>query len=719
MSDFNDDRLERARQIREFKKNPPKKEVGMNENPWAKLIALKKENDAKRETEMQRTGFDPSSISSETLINNSSQDNDGLNGFGSNNQPQLNLGSFNNQVGQQPQQVKPGAEVYVIAVFKEIGATIKGTWESFKGNDLEFASKYGRALMFTGVSVLIASLIFLFVSFFINWKRPLALSAGGILLIAGGLFIQTIVYNKTADEEEDEEDGNENDEDIANMLLNGNEEVEEENNSYDDFLEEDYMYTEEPKEEVKPSFLDKNIFNSIPERLSFTEATKGLSQIDPEMYTRSFLYERYQGFLPKRNPNFNKMRELSENSEEFLNMDILLREACIYVGIKEENLPIIEKLEENDFILRMTIKRAGLTRVKDIANEIANAYKYDNYGRIIHEGAYATTTEFGNTLIITLFKGTSTVVTLGDVFSEGSVRDFLLDAGNLIPIVLGVDELGDPVFVDFKKMDSVIISGLPRTGKSLTMQSIVSQLCMFLSPKEVQFHIMDLKDGISDFQGIETKHIKSFSNTPEKCINTIRYLVKEVGAERTKFLQSYGFKNILDFKKKYPDIEFPFIYLVVDEMMKLAESMDKEEKAEFQELLSSLISMMPALGVRVILIPHRIVNDVISKNSYSLVPCRINVMGKGEELEKAMGISANSFPYKLTNEGNCAVMLKGYKNGEPFFCHSAMLTSNTESEDVKDIFKLIDTIWGKVNIEKSEESFDEEVKSQEKVSLWD
>lgn len=688
-----DESLERERKIRGFQKNPPKVEVGMSD-PWAEWKRQNKENEEKLAQE---------------AVNTNTSVNQGMFGVGNNDKPNVELGSFTPQVNQPSQSGGGEAEKYVIAVLKEIGETVKGVIKSFKGKDIEFASRYGRALMFVGLGVFVFSMFFTFLGMFVNVKMPLTLGGGGSLLVSAGLFVMAMISNKTSPAVEEEEEVNEevDIEDVASFLLS------------DDNSNGEQEEVEEATESVDPVSMFNNFRpNPTPKRLSIEEATKGLDTINPEMYTRSFLYERFEAFLPRKTPDFNKMKTLSENSEEFLRLDILLREACRFVGIKEENLPIIDKLEENAFVLQLSCKRRGLSRVKDIANEIANAYKYDENGVTIHEGAYATYKEFGNTVIITLFKGTSAMITLGDIFPK--VKDFILDTKNMIPIVLGVDELGQPIFTDFKKVDSVIISGLPRTGKSLTMQSIVAQLCMFMSPKEVQFHIMDLKDGISDFQGIETGHIKSFSNTTSKCINTIRYIVKEVGAERKKFLQSYGFKNILDFKKKHPDVEFPFIYLVVDEMMNLAEEMDKDEKAEFQGLLTSLISMMPALGVRVILIPHRIVNDVISKNSYSLVPCRINVMGSGEDLEKAIGVSASAFPYKLTREGNSAVVLKGFRNGTPFFCHGALLTAETESEDIKDLFKLIDRIWGKVKIEKSEDkSFEEEVSSQETLDLWD
>lgn len=707
MADFD---LERAKKVRDFNKNPPKKEVGleMGDNPWEAYRTKMKE--ASQESKQIMEGASTNTNDNMELITGNES---GLPGVSNGGQPNVNLGNFT----QNPQQMgtegskATKTEETVLMVLGEIGNTFKGLLSSFKGMDIELASTFGYRMLFGGGIVFVSGLIFCILGFIFNVKRPFALCGGGILMVSWGLLVQSMVYNKTVSEDNNEEP-EESQEDIADQLLSMQ-------NQFKEFDEE----VAEPVEEVKkdPSDFTQPVRGietlNIPtvKTLPMEEVVKDLGRINPEMYTRQFLYERFVSFIPRRNPNFNKMTELSEHSEVFLKLETILREACRQVGIKENNLPMIEKLEENNFIYRIIFNRKGITNTQKIAEEVANSYRYDDMGKVVHEGSYARVIEFANTVIISLFKGINAIVSLGDIFPV--VKDFILDTNNMFPIVLGIDEMGQPMYHDFKKIDSVIISGLPRSGKSLTMQSIVTQMCMFCSPKELNIHIMDLKDGVSDFQGIETPHIKSFSRKPEECLNIIRYIVNEVGPQRAEFLKSYGEINILDFKENHPDVDFPFIYVIVDEMMKLADTMTKDEKAEFQGLLSSLISMMPALGVRVILIPHRIVNDVISKNSYSLVPCRINVRGKDEELQKALGITQNNFGYRLSHQGDAGIVLNGYRNGEPFFCHSAVLSE--KRNEVKKTFELINIVWGKVKID-SPNNFKEEVKSQEKLDdFWD
>lgn len=707
MADFD---LERAKKVRDFNKNPPKKEVGleMGDNPWAAYKT--KMQEASQESKQIMEGASTNTNDNMGLITGNES---GLPGVSNGGQPNVNLGNFT----QNPQQMgtegskATKTEETVLMVLGEIGNTFKGLLSSFKGMDIELASTFGYRMLFGGGIVFVSGLIFCILGFIFNVKRPFALCGGGILMVSWGLLVQSMVYNKTVSEDNDEEP-EESQDDIAAQLLSMQNQFKEFDEEVVEPVEED---NEEPANFTQPAKGIETLNIPTVKTLPMEEVVKDLDRINPEMYTRQFLYERFVSFIPRRNPNFNKMTELSEHSEVFLKLETILREACRQVGIKENNLPMIDKLEENSFIYRIIFERKGITRTQDIANEVANSYRYDDMGKVIHEGSYARVIEFANTVIISLFKGTNAIVSLGDIFPV--VKDFILDTNNMFPIVLGIDEMGQPMYHDFKKIDSVIISGLPRSGKSLTMQSIVTQMCMFCSPKELNIHIMDLKDGVSDFQGIETPHIKSFSRKPEECLNIIRYIVNEVGPQRAEFLKSYGEINILDFKENHPDVDFPFIYVIVDEMMKLADTMTKDEKAEFQGLLSSLISMMPALGVRVILIPHRIVNDVISKNSYSLVPCRINVRGKDEELQKALGITQNNFGYRLSNQGDAGVMLNGYRNGEPFFCHSAVLSE--KRNEVKKTFELINIVWGKVKID-SPNNFKEEVKSQEKLDdFWD
>ena len=71
-----------------------------------------------------------------------------------------------------------------------------------------------------------------------------------------------------------------------------------------------------------------------------------------------------------------------------------------------------------------------------------------------------------------------------------------------MPFVWGVTELGESIWCDADDMDTLIISGIPRSGKSWKMQSILLQLCMFNSPEDVTFYLLDPKGDTSDYYNI-------------------------------------------------------------------------------------------------------------------------------------------------------------------------------------------------------------------------
>ena len=69
-----------------------------------------------------------------------------------------------------------------------------------------------------------------------------------------------------------------------------------------------------------------------------------------------------------------------------------------------------------------------------------------------------------------------------------------------MPVVLGINPQGKVIAVDFKKLESILTTGPPRVGKSWFVQAVLTQLCAFVPPSELNIYICDPKEGISDFK---------------------------------------------------------------------------------------------------------------------------------------------------------------------------------------------------------------------------
>lgn len=423
--------------------------------------------------------------------------------------------------------------------------------------------------------------------------------------------------------------------------------------------------------------------------LDTEEALNTLQEVPQGMYTRRYLYDAFMKRLPKMNPNFSEMRTIDEDEDVFLATEEKLQEAAGVVGCKEDNLPSLLVLEENLFTLRITCDRTVGFKPEAVASELANIYAYEN-GRF-NPNVYAKSDTVGANCIITIFKGETAMISTKDMILQ--VEDFFLDSNNYIPVVVGTDQLGNVIHADFKNIESILITGMPRSGKSWFVQNILTQMCALVSPKELNIYICDPKDGISDFKSFCLPHVKKFVSGDDNIVNTLRQVVKELAPKRKKIIGDASCVNIWDYKKKYPDVEMPLIYILIDEVVTLAERMEKEVKQEFQGLLVELISQLPALGIRAFLIPHVVKNDIIAKTATDLIPCRISVMGDAGHIESSCGTKPKDFPYKLANKGDMAVRISVISPDTQFVHGPALTASNPENNDV---FDYLRRVWTKL-----------------------
>lgn len=427
------------------------------------------------------------------------------------------------------------------------------------------------------------------------------------------------------------------------------------------------------------------------EDINIDSAMDSIREITPHTQTRQYLFEEYSRILPLKNPDFAKLKPISENSDNFVIFDKILQNAALQVGTKEEHLPQLVELRENQFIIQLKSTRPSGLKEEDIASEIANIYSKDEFGGILHEGVYATTSSVGANFIINIFKGENSLVTLADTYRE--VKDFILDPKVKKPIVIGVNELGRVWKFDAEKVYSYIFSGKPRTGKSWGVVGLVVQICMYSSPKEVVFEALDVKDTSSDFYKMNEMlpHFVNFEGNAQRILSRLRYLTTTEAERRKKILKKYDVINIADLKNRGEDVEIPYHYVIVDEMLGLKGKLSKDEDNEFKALINTIVTQMPNLGFRVILVPHRVTNDVIPKTTYTLVGCIACVKSDFKEINTTLEVNKKDFPYSLPNVGDMALKSSEINRGNTVFSHGIAITSTNEGNE--GVYKFIGKLW--------------------------
>ena len=448
-------------------------------------------------------------------------------------------------------------------------------------------------------------------------------------------------------------------------------------------------YADDEDEDIEYEDVSDTGTLDVQDGMDTDEALISLPEVPRGMYERNYLWEMFTKVLPTMYPDFSDMKVVTEDDDAFLRWEEMLREAATVAGCKEDFLPNLLELKENLFTIVVTCDRPTGFKPDVVATELANIYAYDDNGQK-NEGVFAKTDLIGARCIITIFNGISAMISLKDMMLKE--KSFILNTKNYLPIILGVDQLGTVITADMKKLESVLVTGMPRSGKSWMVQALLTQMCAFASPTDLHIYIGDPKEGISDYKKFTLPHVKKFVTTDDGIVAMLRSLAKVEAPRRKKIIGDAGFVNIWDYKEENPDVNMPLIYVVIDEVVTLASRMDKDIKTEFQMLLRELISQLPALGIRAFLIPHVINNDIIEKKTTDLISCRISVRGNADHIEKATGSKPKDFPYKLSNVGDMAVRLSDRPN--TMFVHGAALTdSNTKNNK---LFDYLRRVWSKL-----------------------
>lgn len=610
-------------------------------------------------------------------------------------------------------------------IFDLAGKGFKGLWGyikflivSVKNSTSADKHRYGvRVCLVSAVCFGLGIAGSIWEMFMLKGNKPIELLIGSTLSMMVGLTFCMLFNLEDKPAEEDEPIEEEENEDLSFDTSNGDNDM-----SWDDVdadmdldaaMEEssdDDWDIDASMEDEWGDVLDSVDYNGIgSEDFSVESAVSELTEISPGTQTRQYLYEAFIKVLPTMSPRYSELVEISEASDEFYQFEDYLRSAAAQVGMREENYPELYSVSENPFIYRLNCSRPVGMKEQLIADEIANTFCRDSNNIQVKFGVYATVETSTGRCSINLFKGYvkdalgnqkgGVSISIGDVYRH--IRESMCSTDVEMPFVWGIDELGNTLFCDALDINSIIICGEPRGGKSWKGQSIVAQLAMFHSPKEIQFFVLDNKDDASDYKHLSTvlPHVRYFCGNPDKINDSLEQIINMMVATNGKALTEAGVINIKDYNKANPTNKLPYVYIVVDELQALMDHFEKtdqkEEAKKFRGYLSTIVSKYPYIGLRFVLFPHRIVDQIISKNTYSLVSCRACVNQLDAKLvEASVGVTESKFRYKLSQKGDMAIRLGQINGGEAKFCHAEMLT--TSNTDNNKLFEYIGSVWCKL-----------------------
>lgn len=222
---------------------------------------------------------------------------------------------------------------------------------------------------------------------------------------------------------------------------------------------------------------------------------------------------------------------------------------------------------------------------------------------------------------------------------------------------LGMDVVGNPVFLDIAKMPHLLIAGATGMGKSVCINSLIVSLLYRAKPNEVKLILIDPKKvEFADYNGIPHLLVPVVTE-PKKAAGSLSWAVMEM-ERRFSEIQEVGARNLEEYNEIIagnPEKEYiPQVVIVIDELADLMMT----APGEVESSICRLAQKARAAGMYLIIGTQRpsvdVITGLIKANVPSRIACKVasqvdsrtildvagaeKLMGKGDMLFNPVGV---------------------------------------------------------------------------------
>lgn len=430
------------------------------------------------------------------------------------------------------------------------------------------------------------------------------------------------------------------------------------------------------------------------ENLTATEYEDSLNQAENNVVedlpylSRSLLVDTFKPLLEKKNPHFSDVHEIDPDSDQFNAIEILLQKALASAQGKsfEEITAELVKAEETAFVMIFRMERvSGLNKLDAIEREVEAYFREDSKDTSVTAQVLLE----GDNYKIEVQKGESGMVTWGDCMNNRKVEQFIRDTSKKLPFIAGVTAAGKPLLLDAKGIDSYMIAGKPRSGKSWSILSYLMSFIMWNTPSDIQFVIIDPKESQMFNVMSCLPHVRGLHST-NNILEIMRDLIEVEGARRKKLLKDNECENVWDLKEK--GVALPILVLVIDEIMTIVKSLPPEDVKEFNNLLIIILTQLPSLGIRPMIAPHR-AQGVLDKTLRTNISFRSAIRADEAVVKETLDINKWTIPLKVP--GSSAIACDDFDSVQ-FAYGVALSTSNVKNTN---LIKAVARIFYKMGVE--------------------
>jgi S-DNA-T family DNA segregation ATPase FtsK/SpoIIIE len=273
-----------------------------------------------------------------------------------------------------------------------------------------------------------------------------------------------------------------------------------------------------------------------------------------------------------------------------------------------------------------------------------------------------------------------------------------------LPLVIGLDMLGEPLIVDLAALPHLLIGGTTGGGKSYLLNSLILNLLLTKKPNELNMYLIDPKK-------VEFPIFDGFSNTKvvtsvDDSISLFDQICNEMDRRYDEF-SKVKVRDIKGYNKKFPNRKLPYNVVVVDE---LADLMIISQK-QVEDYIVRLGQLARASGIHIILATQRpdaeVVTGIIKANIASRIALSVSDYRNSQIIIDQRGAE------KLLGKGDGLAKIIGQKRELIRFQSPVITLDDSELEDILDGLK--DGVSMDENEDVMEENEEEPIEKMKRI----
>lgn len=186
-----------------------------------------------------------------------------------------------------------------------------------------------------------------------------------------------------------------------------------------------------------------------------------------------------------------------------------------------------------------------------------------------------------------------------------------------LPFLVGVNDIGDPIFSDLVRVRHLLVGGATGSGKSWWLNQLLTTLLLLKTPEEMRLVLIDPKK-VEMAAYHETVHTLALAVEVEDAVKILQALVREMDV-RYRILQQAACRNVQQYHSRFGTAAMPYVVCMIDELADLM----VQAKRDVEPAVQRLAQLARAAGIHLVVATQRPSVDVVTGVIKANLPSRI------------------------------------------------------------------------------------------------